>query len=320
MRELFRKLVDGVLFIPTVIALPLLWALGRLRSQSRITRILTDFANIAVVRRHYYEPIVFQRDLKSDLAAERAISGLKLNPMGQIAFIDSLTFGQELAHSPMVPRRPNDKAQFYFQNGSFGCGDAEIYYNIIRRFKPARIIEVGSGYSSVLAQQALRKNREQDAGYTYRHICIEPFENTWLESVGAEIERKRVEDCPLSFFQQLEAGDILFIDSTHMIRPQGDVLFEILSLIGTLKKGVLIHVHDIFTPRDYPKRWVLGDRRFWNEQYLLEAYLCFNESFEVVAAVNWLKNNHFDLLCACCPVLAQEPTAQPGSFWFQKIR
>jgi hypothetical protein len=80
----------------------------------------------------------------------------------------------------------------------------------------------------------------------------------------------------------------------------------------------MIHVHDIFTPRDYPEEWVLGNRFMWNEQYLLEAFLAYNSEFEVVAAVNWLKHTHYDTLAAACPMLKQYPAAEPGSFWFRR--
>jgi hypothetical protein len=78
-------------------------------------------------------------------------------------------------------------------------------------------------------------------------------------------------------------------------------------------------VHDIFTPRDYPRKWVVEEQRLWDEQYLLEAFLSFNSSFEVIAAVNWLWHNHADRLRDACPVLVNEPQREPGSFWFRRI-
>jgi hypothetical protein len=124
----------------------------------------------------------------------------------------------------------------------------------------------------------------------------------------------------LAFFQNplyhniesLEANDILFIDSSHVIRQQGDVEHEYLRLLGLLRPGVIIHAHDIFTPRDYPAAWVLEDRGLWNEQYLLEAFLSFNDSFEVLAALNYLSHEHRDALCNACPILVKEPGREPG--------
>lgn len=123
--------------------------------------------------------------------------------------------------------------------------------------------------------------------------CIEPFENDWLTKLNVEVKRQKVEDIEVSFFQSLTENDFLFIDSTHMIRPQGDVLFEYLTLLPTINKGVVVHVHDIFTPRDYMEEWLKEGVNFWNEQYLLEAFLTYNSEFEILCAVNYLKHNHF---------------------------
>lgn len=321
MRSTIAKALDLILLIPTLLALPLLWALARLRVMGRASRALTDAVGIAVIRKHYYEPVIFPGDLKIDPSAERNLTGLDLNLTGQLTFLNSFNFSPELAFLPLEPTVSEEgKRRFYFHNGVFESGDAEIYYSVVRFLKPARIIEIGSGYSTLIAQLAISKNRAEDASYDCHHTCVEPYENEWLEKSGAEIERKLVEDCDLSLFQQLHAGDILFIDSTHMIRPQGDVLFECLTLLGSLAPGVIVHIHDIFTPRNYPKSWLLDDRRLWNEQYLLEAFLSFNDSFEVLAALNWLKHNHFDILALRCPILAMEPKREPGSFWFKKTR
>jgi hypothetical protein len=86
-----------------------------------------------------------------------------------------------------------------------------------------------------------------------------------------------------------------------------------------LRPGVIIHVHDVFTPRDYPARWVLLERWMRNEQYLLEAFLSFNPNFEVIGAFNWLVHHHWERLGEACPILAQEPDHEPGSFWFRRI-
>ena len=188
---------------------------------------------------------------------------------------------------------------------------------MVRYFRPRRIIEIGCGHSTRLLREALAKNlaegsRECD------HICIEPYEQPWLETLGVRVLRERAECCDRKLFQSLGEGDILFIDSSHVIRPQGDVLFEYLDLIPSLKKGVLIHIHDIFTPRDYPKEWVVNERRLWNEQYILESFLSFNSDFRVLLAANWLTHNHLHELSEACPILVQQPDREPGAFWLSR--
>ena len=135
-------------------------------------------------------------------------------------------------------------------------------------------------------------------------------------SFGGSVD-ERVESIDLTIFDMLEAGDLLFIDSSHVIRPWGDVLREFLEIVPRVKSGVYVHVHDIFTPFDYPEHWLRQERRLWNEQYLLEAFLSFNERFEIVCAANWLKTFHWDAFSAACPKMQQNPGQVPGAFWFK---
>ncbi len=112
---------------------------------------------------------------------------------------------------------------------------------------------------------------------------------------------------------------MLFIDSSHMIRPQGDVVCEYLEILPTLKRGVFVHVHDIFTPRDYPAIWVKDQVRFWNEQYLVEAFLTGNRDFKIVGALNFLKHHHSDEIKRRFPALAAEfDASEPGSLWIER--
>jgi hypothetical protein len=171
-----------------------------------------------------------------------------------------------------------------------------------------------------MAIKAIEKNEQEDPAYRCRHICIEPYEMPWLEDIGVQVIRKRVEDVGLDLFESLQHDDVLFIDSSHMIRPQGDVLFEYLQLLPTLNPGVIVHIHDIFTPRDYPRDWIVDKMRMWNEQYLLEAFLTNNSQFEVLLALNYLKHSHPDALGAACPILAQEmDSREPGSIWLRRL-
>ena len=166
-----------------------------------------------------------------------------------------------------------------------------------------------------LISEALRLNAVE-VGIKGNHVCIEPYEQPWLENFqDIEIFRKKVEDIELKFFQSLNANDLLFIDSTHIIRPQGDVLYEYLEIIPTLKSGVYVHVHDIFTPRDYPEKWIREGVTFWNEQYLLESTLSNNLSYKVVAALNYLKHENYVALKKVCTYLTED--REPGSFYFK---
>ena len=178
------------------------------------------------------------------------------------------------------------------------------------------MIEVGCGCSTKIIRHALQLNRDE-SNVAGDHICIEPFEQTWLnEFTGIDLIRQKIEDVDLSLFEKLDEGNLLFIDSSHVIRPQGDVVREYLTIVPALKKGVYVHAHDIFTPHDYLSRWVRDEVKLWNEQYLVEALLSNNSSFEVVAALNLLKHQHYDELSSVCNHLTSE--REPGSFYFKK--
>ena len=281
-------------------------------TEMKATVKILDTIGVFPIGDHYYEPLAAPAKHIKPLGRPRHLPALRLNLAKQIEFLSELRFGAELQNLPLTS---SDPQQYCFQNLSFGAGDGEILYAMVRSFKPRRIIEVGAGYSTLMIREALRRN-DSDC----RHICVEPYEVPWLEQVGVEVARKRVQDLPVSLFQELKADDILFIDSSHMIRPQGDVLFEILEVLPSLKPGVLVHFHDIFTPRDYPDAWVFDLRRFWNEQYLLEAYLSENPRYEVLLATNQLFYDAREPFLEACPVLRQHPDcACLGSLWLRRV-
>ncbi len=263
------------------------------------------------IRAHYYEPLI-EFNFKRPLSEERPLPGISLNYNEQLQLLERLRYGDELLRW----LNQNPKA-FDLTNVNFQSGDVEMWYNIVRHFKPKRLIEVGAGYSTLIAIEALKQNHQENEQYRCKHSCIEPFEMAWLEQTTVDVVRKKVEEVELSFFSQLEANDILFIDSSHVIRPQGDVLFEYLEVLPTLKPGVVVHIHDIFTPRDYPEQWVVKELRFWNEQYLLEAFLTDNSEWKILAAVNYLKHKAFEQLKGACPLLTHG--REPGSFYIQKV-
>jgi hypothetical protein len=306
-----------------LLAVPVAWLAGlamkvavRLDHRLPSAQRVLDRSGLRLVRQHYYTPAMGASDLHRPLFEERALPGLDLNAAGQLALLQQFRFADELR---ALPEHAGADGVFHLRNGAYSFGDAEILYDMIRRFRPRRMIEVGSGWSTRLAVEALRANAAEDPGYACRHVCIEPYEQPWLEGFGVELIRQRVELVDRALFASLEAGDILFIDSSHVIRPQGDVVTEFLEILPTLAPGVLVHVHDVFTPRDYPDQWVVTERRLWDEQYLLEAFLSHNRDFEVLAAVNWLAHNHRDKLAEAAPWLVQHPGHEPGAFWFRRL-
>jgi hypothetical protein len=318
-KKVRRAIVD---FAIAIFALPAGMLLRRARrawAHVPMTRRVLRVAGVFPLREHYYEPVVFAENLRRPLDQERSIPGLDLNTAEQLQLLTELRHGNELRKIPVQKNAEASTRSFYFNNGSFEGADAGVLYSMIRRFRPKRFFEIGSGHSTLMVRRAIEKNRSDDAGYSCRHLCIEPYEQPWLEQTGAEILRRRAELCDPSLFDALESGDILFIDSSHVIRTQGDVLFEVLEVLGRLKSGVLIHIHDIFTPRDYPEEWVLRDQKLWDEQYLIEAFLAYNGSFKIIAALNYLNRNHHHELLEVCPVVGSGANVEPRSLWLRRV-
>ena len=266
------------------------------------------------IRDHYYEPLFNEAHIRYPLSDDRNLPGIDWNVKEQLEILDKFQFNEELRDIPITAK---DDLTFSIDNVPFGPGDAEYLYNLIRLKKPAKIFEIGSGHSTLMAIRAVIKNEGEVSGCKCKHVCIEPYEMPWLEKSGVTVIRQKLEDVGKEMFAELDENDILFIDSSHVIRPQGDVLFEYLELLPSLARGVIVHIHDIFSPKDYPDTWIKEEVRFWNEQYLLEAFLTSNRDWRIIGALNYLHHNHFEKLKLKCPYLLQE--GEPGSFYMQKI-
>jgi hypothetical protein len=308
-------LVDSmlvVLIVPAVMVLLLYRRLSprRLKMSTAILRKMGLFP----IRRHYYDPLFDPADLRKPLSEDRFLPGINMNVDGQLAFLSSLKSSQEL-RSLNLDIKTKDITDFYINNDSFLSGDADFLYQFIRATRPSKVIEIGSGNSTKIARLALERNQSEGDGVA-RHICIEPYEKSWLEALrGVEVVRNLVENCDIKWESELQAGDLLFVDSSHIIRPQGDVLKAYLEIFPRLARGVYIHIHDIFTPKDYLADWIVRDVRLWNEQYLLEALLTNSDRYEVIAALNYLKHNHGSELSSVCPYLTSD--REPGSFYIR---
>ena len=254
---------------------------------------------------HYYEPIPDFRAITSDQLERR-----REFPSIDFRWNEQLRLLGELAGKYRAELQEID-GQF-FENDYFSGFDAAVYYSLIRHLQPRRVIEIGSGYSTRIANKALTRN-----GPNARLICIEPYPEERLNGrrLNVELVEKRVEEIDVDFFSRLEANDILFIDSSHTVKFGSDVCYEFLELLPTLKPGVWVHVHDIFFPHDYPGEWLLKRRLALNEQYLLEAFLSFNREFQVALATHWLALDHASAVSELWP-----RESLSSSFWFCRRR
>jgi predicted O-methyltransferase YrrM len=282
----------------------------------RVSHAILRRVGVFPIRDHYYEPLFHPRHLYRPLDEERPLPGIDFNLAGQLELLRQFDHARELDRFPRSPRADG----FYYDNPNFSAGDAEFLYSAVRHFKPARILEIGSGFSTLMMLNAVAANRSDAADYRCRIVCVEPYEMQWLEYLpGIEVLRQRVENMDASHAKALGRNDILFIDSSHVIRPQGDVVREYLELLPLLAPGVLVHIHDIFTPRDYPERWIKNEVRLWNEQYLFEAFMTFNNRFRIVGALNMLAHRCPAELAARFPAFRERPASEPGSMWLVRI-
>lgn len=220
--------------------------------------------------------------------------------------------------TPMrIPEEPTDDPLEYFApNPSFDYYDSWAMAAMLRHLRPSRMIEAGSGWTSLLAARVNREYLAADMELT----CIDPFPQPFLSGGAKGISRiieQPLEQTPLSVFERLAPNDVLFIDSTHTVKTGGDVVFLFGEVIPRLRKDVFVHVHDIFLPRDYPEQWALSGWS-WNEQYLLQAFLAFNSEFEIVLALAWLAENHPDALAAAAPPPNHYRKRFGASLWFRR--
>jgi Methyltransferase domain len=262
---------------------------------------------------HFYQPIPDTQSLPQKLWDHPSeLVGIDMNDSVQLDLLRN-RFPKFRGEYEQFPTKPTGQpSRFHLNNDFFDGTDALVAYCMVRHFQPRLIIEVGSGFSSLIAAEAAAKNKSSAL------VCIEPFPREFLRQrfpgLHSLIEKK-VEDVDLDFFSQLGPGDILFIDSSHTVKIGGDVNYLFLEVLPRLKPGVIVHVHDIFLPFDYRRDWVMEEFRFWTEQYLLQAFLTFNSEFEVLMANSYLGHYHKEDLETTFP---NSPWWGGGSFWMRR--
>jgi predicted O-methyltransferase YrrM len=209
--------------------------------------------------------------------------------------------------------RPLDWAtrpRFFLDNDAFQNVDPLVYWALIRLHRPARIVEIGSGFSTLLAAEAVQKNG------TGRVTGIDPFPREFVRRNDLDIELicQPVEQLDTAFFRSLKENDMLFVDSSHVVRAGGDVNWIVLDVLPHLSPGVLVHFHDIHFPFDYPRELI--DRRnvYWTEQYLLHAYLLRNRVDEVLFGTRYAAHHFHREMSLAFPVAKRLDGA---SFWLR---
>jgi hypothetical protein len=272
---------------------------------------------------HYYSPIpLVSQFCDSYWAGERPDpTGISLQTEKGLELLGQLAASYRPEYEAFPRDQGVDPHGFFLENPAYSVGDAEILYSLIRDLKPRRMIEVGSGYSTLVASSAIRRNLKDDPCATCEFTCLEPYPPSYLSPLPDGVSRMiplPVQRTPLETFAALEPGDILFIDSSHVVALGSDVVFIYTEILPRLAPGVVVHIHDIFLPHDYPSDWLRRGRFFWNEQYLLQAFLLFNRAFEVVLPTHAVARRHPEEFGRAIPSY-RDPNSSPSSFWLRKL-
>jgi len=270
---------------------------------------------------HYYSPIPDAAELEEALWREpRPAVGIDMREAEQLGLLESVSARYRSEYGCFPKDAATSDCPFYIHNDNFFSVDAEMLYCMVRKHRPARIIEIGSGFSTLVTSLAIERNKKEDPHYECRFVAVEPFPNRSLLALAknlSELIEAPVQNIPLERFQELEANDILFIDSSHVSRIGSDVNYEFLEILPRLRDGVLVHVHDVFIPFEYPREWVTERRWFWNEQYLLQAFLSFNSCFKVVWAASYM-HWKFPVRVAAAFDSYDRSRTTPASLWIQR--
>jgi len=266
---------------------------------------------------HFYSPIPdldeLARQAPRVFGRTRDLPGIDLREREQLALLER--FRPFYADQPFTATKTPGR-RYWFENPQYSYSDALCYHFMLRWLRPERVIEVGSGFSSCVALDTA----DSHLGGKLELTCIEPYperlEELLQEGDRARIEllRSPVQDVPLALFSRLQPKDILFIDSTHVVKVGGDVNHLYFEVLPRLRPGVHVHIHDVFFPFEYPRSW-FDEGRVWSEAYLLHAFLLHNRDFEITLFNTFLEDRHPDLFRRHFPLSLKN---LGGSIWLRR--
>jgi predicted O-methyltransferase YrrM len=272
---------------------------------------------VAFPNGHFYSPYPSLAELDErahEIWSDRAeLPGIDLRTPEQLELLARL--GRFDAEIPFA-EQPVDGLRYRYANDFFNRADGITWHTLLRELQPKRVIEVGSGFTSAV----LLDTAEHFLGDVHMTF-VEPYPERLLSLISdADKQRARllaccVQDLSLAKFDALEAGDVLFIDSSHVSKLGSDVNHLYFEVLPRLAPGVWVHVHDIFWPFVYPRHWAQQGRA-WTESFLLRAFLTFNPAFEIRLWVDYLFRTQRDAIAQHLPTMLSAGAG--GSFWMQR--
>lgn len=277
---------------------------------------------------HYYSPIPDIEEIKAREGviwrreSAKEIPGIDLNEQAQLELLDQLK--QYHSDQPFTEDKIANR-RYYFANDFFSFCDGIIYYCMLRHLKPKRVIEIGSGFSSCV----LLDTNELFFDSTIQCTFIEPNPERLYSLLGpADLDKVRVipgqlQDVDLGYFSELSAGDILFVDSSHVSKTGSDLNMVLFQILPALPVGVHIHFHDVYYPFEYPREFVYLQWA-WNELYLLRAFLSYNRDFLITVFPSFLERFHGERLQDALPLAYRHypkwPTLIGASLWIERVK
>jgi hypothetical protein len=289
------------------------------QSLEKKVKLMEDDYNWGYPKGHYYSPVHKKEDLIDyDSVTQRYKKDFMKNIPGfsEEKMIKNYNLIKKYFKDFNFPQNENKGFRFFIHNSYYPITDALVLFGMLRHTKPKKIIEIGSGFSSSLMMDTNQYFLDNKINITF----IEPYPDILISRMKRgdnekyKIISKKVQSVPLKIFTKLNSGDILFIDSTHVSKFNSDVNYELFDILPILKKGVIIHFHDIFYGFEYPLSW-LEMGRAWNENYLLRAFLTNNEEYEILLMNNYLTKKHKTLLINSF----NETNTNGGSLWIKKV-
>lgn len=269
---------------------------------------------------HFASPLpdhnAIERDYSRSVSGD--VNGIDFDVGEQLELLATIA---PQAKSIAFPEQPADGFRYHFENDFLTYGDALVLAGMMRHLRPRRIVEIGSGFSS-----ALMLDTRDRAGLATRLTFVEPHParlNTLLrqeDRASFTVIEKPVQELPLDFFRELEANDILFIDSSHVAKIGSDVNRLFFDVLPILRPGVRVQVHDIFWPFEYPKAWY--DRGWaWNETYVVRALLLGGRRYRVELFASQLEALRVDAIRRVLPEALRRAAATPetgmSSLWLR---
>jgi hypothetical protein len=277
-----------------------------------LARRAAERVGLQLVLKTYYSPIPDLSSLPESVWEQAdPLRGIELDLDGQIERLQRTLSG----HIPEFAAAVRDGLAYDEQNASYPLPDARLLYAMVRDVRPASIVELGSGQTTRVIAAACSANTAD--GVQSRFEAYDPFPIVVDETLPglARLHRTPAQEVPERVFEQLRSGDILFVDTTHTVKIGSDVNRIILRILPLLAPGVIVHFHDICLPYEYP-RYLLEDYAlYWAEQYLLQAFLSMNPSFEVLYATDALCR---DRRAEVEPTGLAEPGQSGSSFWIRR--